>query len=171
MLSSPKYGWTKFSLGSFEVDLSYLTDVCLEWIETCTYGLKNRYPFTVHGFTEPWRLLVTVSYYSVSIIYENDERIPEELRDEKDSYFEIHSMTMLDFCKNVYSDINDNFEAWVYWDESSLHRNDGEDQAENEAEFNKCVKEREIEIRQGLNELKIKIDLNETKFGDHSSFF
>ena len=47
MLSKPKQGWTEFSLGGVEADLSYLTNVPIEWLDQAIHGLETLKPFAV----------------------------------------------------------------------------------------------------------------------------
>ena len=42
--------------------MSYLTDVANTWLVQAIHGLKTMDVFSVHGFSEPGRMICTVSY-------------------------------------------------------------------------------------------------------------
>ncbi len=113
MLTPPQYGWTWFQLGGSErYHLSYLTDVPFDWLIQAINGLKSRSVFAVHGFCEPGRMICTVSYRCCYVMFEQSEEEPvlEALRQE--------SVGMLDFCRELRSDILDHLDQWACWDES-----------------------------------------------------
>jgi len=146
MLSKPKSGWTTFSLVNNEYDLSYLTDVALEWIEQAIHGLETLHPFTVHGFLEPGRMICVVSYWNIHIFVEDDENVP---LNKEDNHYETIHMTMIDFCEILYNDIKENIVEWIDW-----FCDDRYD-----------LKKREIEINKKLDKLHKLIDEKKKHFG------
>ena len=112
MLSTPEYGWTTFSLGSEKYRLSYLTSVPSEWLFQAIHGLENLLPFTVHGFSEPGRVLCTVSYWNCHILFEDDGR---EKMQEGEATWHIAHVSMIDFCRILHEDISRDIDAWACW--------------------------------------------------------
>ncbi len=151
MLGKPKSGWTTFSLTNNEYDLSYLTDIALEWIEQSIHGLETLHPFIVHGFLEPGRMLCVVSYWNIHIFVEDDENV--SLNKEDSNYETIH-MTMIDFCELLYNDIKENKDEWINWfcdDECDL-------------------KKREKDINDGLDKLQKLINEKKEHFSSNRFF-
>lgn len=150
MLSAPEDGWTFFRLGTqSSYRLSFLTDVACEWLTQAIHGLKTMDVFSVHGFSEPGRVICTVSYWSCYIIFEDDGPAPI-----CDDINHLH-VNMIDFCRKLHHDIDSNLDGWVNWSEDYL-----ECGAEEQTE--ECMKEaarkREKKLRDMLDELKKLID-------------
>lgn len=115
LLSEPEYGWSTFTLPDVEeeFELSYLTDVAMDWLESAIFGLEHLSPFCVFGNLEPDRLLCTVSYWHCHLAVESQDRAQEELRD----ITHLHSNTdMLSFCTYLRDSIQTHFEQWFKWD-------------------------------------------------------
>lgn len=111
MLSKPIHGWSDFHLERIsKYGLSYLDDIAFEWIEQAIHGLETMQPFTVKGFLEPNRFLCTVSYWNCHIICEDDGRYP---LDKEDVIHELSHTSMLQFCRYLYDDVNNNIDEWV----------------------------------------------------------
>lgn len=66
MLGKPLHGWSSLILEENKYELSYLTDVSLEWLDSAIDGLKNLKPFAVRGFLEPKRIICVISYWNNS---------------------------------------------------------------------------------------------------------
>lgn len=178
MLSKPDAGWTDFSLDNeHSYSLSYLTDVGIEWLDQAIHGLTTMEPFAVHAFCEPDRVVCTVSYWNTYIVFESDG-IPE-----KNAYREMYGvgLSMIDFCKLLYEDIFNNIDAWVKWDDSSLHML-AEDKYDEmigdeyiETEFEKVLSDvyaaRTEEFTNRLEKLKQLIYEQAEHFGSHRCFF
>ncbi len=162
MLSKPDSGWTYFQLGRESYRLSYLTDVALEWLTQAIHGLETLDVFSVHGFSEPGRMICTVSYWSCYIIFEDDGPAPI-----CEGVDHIH-VNMIDFCKKLYQDIDSNFDSWVHWDDDELERSlvdpadDGD--AGGEDKMEEAIRERQRKLRNKLCELKKRIEENEEYF-------
>lgn len=115
LLSEPEFGWSTFTLPDVEreFELSYLTDVAMDWLESAIFGLGHLSPFCVFGNLEPGRLLCTVSYWHCHLVIESQEREAEELGD----VTHFHSNTdMLTFCTALRDSIQAHFEPWFKWD-------------------------------------------------------
>jgi hypothetical protein len=157
MLGKPEDGWELFQLGSKETayDLSYVTDVAVDWLTQAIHGLRTLDVFSVHGYCEPGRMVCTVSYWCCYVIFEEDDRSPA-CRD----VHQLH-VSMLDFCKQLYEDISANLNAWVHWDD------DGED-ADEAAKA--ALKLRDKTLREKLNELKSLIEQRQEDFEEDCCF-
>ena len=102
MLSRPEDGWTYFQPGKENrYRLSYLTDVAVDWLTQAIHGLETMDVFSVHGFSEPGRMVCTVSYWSCYVIFEDDGPAPvcEDIT-------HLH-INMIEFCKRLCRDIEE----------------------------------------------------------------
>lgn len=152
MLTMPVNGWSDFQLeGTSLYGLSYLDDIAFEWVDQAIHGLEEMLPFTVKGFLEPNRFLCTVSYWNCHIINEDDERYPLEKEDISN---EFSHTSMLQFCKYLYDDVNQNFDEWV--DFTYLDDLDKE--------------ERKAELAQKLQRLNQLISDRQEMFGEDRCF-
>ena len=111
MLSSPVHGWSDFQLENTSAyALSHLNDIALLWIEQAIRGLETMTPFCVKGYLEPGRFLCTVSYRNCYIICEDDGSCaPGEM----EAVMESSTTSMLQFCRYLYEDVNQNAEMWI----------------------------------------------------------
>lgn len=180
MLGKPHAGWSDFQIDDEHTySLSYLNDVALEWLDQAIHGLTTLEPFAVHGFCEPDRMVCTVSYWNCYVVFESDGMF------NPNSYNHMYEvgLNMIDFCKTLYSDVQNNIDDWVHWDDSSL-RDVAEDKycdehpeedAYNEQELDAAIMKefdsRKKQIQDKLDCLKKLIDENEEHFGPHRAFF
>ena len=134
MLSKPEAGWSIFKLKDEEYSLSYLTAVPFEWLEGAIHGLETMKPFTVHGFSEPGRVLCTVSFWQCYIIKSDDENYD---LDADEIQVENVRINMLEFCETLHKDISESIDAWCEW----FHLLDEETDEEIE-EFYATIKKR-----------------------------
>lgn len=155
MLGRPEDGWALFQLGSRDTryDLSYVTDVAVEWLDQAIHGLETLDVFSVHGYCEPGRMVCTVSYWSCYVIFEDDGRAPA-----------CHDVThlhvsMLDFCRMLHRDIAENLDAWVDW-------NEGETESQGEG----ARQRRRALLEEKLKRLQALIDENAEAFADGCCF-
>ena len=144
MLSRPEDGWTYFQPGKENrYRLSYLTDVAVDWLTQAIHGLETMDVFSVHGFSEPGRMVCTVSYWSCYVIFEDDGPAP--------------------VCEDIthlhINMIEESFDAWVHWDDDSLEEG-GEE----------AVRARAEKLRALLGELKRLVGENEDCFLDGCFF-
>ena len=152
MLTKPHHGWTDFSLdGISTYGLSYLDDIAFEWIDQAIHGMESMLPFCVKGFLEPNRLLCIVSFWNCHIVVEDDERYPLT---KEGIYHEYSHTSMLDFCKYLYNDVNDNIDEWV----SFVSYNEGD------------IEEKKQQLVQKLDRLKNLISEREECFGENRCF-
>ncbi len=112
MLSKPDSGWSLFELGNVRCQLSYVTDVAVDWMESAIEGLRKCKPFAVHGFLEPDNMICVVSDFNSHIFVEADDDI--ELDPSKCQHQTVH-ISKIEFCEKLYEDIESNFEDWVTW--------------------------------------------------------
>ncbi|WP_022774256.1 hypothetical protein [Butyrivibrio sp. AE2015] len=166
MLSKPDFGWSKFEIcDEKSYSLSYLTDVACDWLEQAIHGLQTQAPFAVHGYCEPGRMVCLVSYYTCYVVFEADGGWGES-KGYKDLYGV--DLPMIDFCRVLYNDINENLEEWVHWDLHDLSDDDDDEEAE---ETRAMVIERRKLISDKLKQLKTLIQENEVWWTPHHGFF
>ena len=166
MLSKPDAGWSTFQIcESHSYELSYLTDVAGEWLEQAIHGLQTLAPFAVHGFCEPNRMVCLISYHTCYVVFEGDG-ICGDNHGFKDVYGV--DLTMIDFCRALYNDINNNLEDWVHWD---LHDPADDDDDEDAELTRKEIIERRNELIEQLNKLKEVIKEKEEWWTPHHCFF
>lgn len=112
MLGKPENGWALFQMGSGETgyDVSYVTDVAMDWLSQAIHGLETEDVFSVHGYCEPGRVVCTVSFWNCYVIFEDDGRAP--------ACHGVHHLhvSMLDFCRMLHRDISQNLDDWIHWD-------------------------------------------------------
>ena len=153
MLGKPEHGWALFQLGGEETayDLSYLTDVPMQWLAQAIHGLRTMDVFSVHGYCEPGRVVCTVSFWCCYVIFEEDGRGPA-CRD-------VHQVpvNMLDFCRMLYRDLSEQLDAWTRWQA----RAQGWDAA---------LRQREASLREKLGELMALIDQRREDFDEGHCF-
>ena len=112
MLSKPDAGWTDFKLKDKSYALSYLTALPFEWLSQAIHGLETMLPFTVHGFSEPGRMLCTVSYWNCYIVFSDDDAYEVEAEDVCTEYI---NKNMIEFCEDLHRDISGNIDEWCKW--------------------------------------------------------
>jgi len=152
MLTKPVSGWSDFQLENTSIfGLSYLDDIAFEWVEQAIHGLETMLPFCVKAFLEPNRFLCIVSYWNCHIICEDDERYP---LDESNIINEYSHTSMLQFCKYLYNDIQQNIDEWISFI----------DYADIDA------KKRKVLLTQKLERLKELISEREVHFGENRCF-
>lgn len=157
MLSKPSAGWTDFRLGKTVYGLSYLTAVPLNWLEQAIHGLETLMPFTVYGFCEPGAVFCLVGYRKCYIIFDREE---EEGLSPDGAHFETVDVNMLDFCKSLYTDINQNIDAWSQWSPAFF---------ESPEEYHLLHLEEKKKLQMRLNRLEILINENTSFFSTNST--
>ncbi len=115
LLSEPECGWSTFSFpdGKKSYELSYLTDIAVEWLDNALYGLEHLTPFCVHAYLEPGRLLCMVSFWHCHLAVESEDREPE---DADDIIRSLSNTDMLTFCTYLRDSIQAHLDSWLKWD-------------------------------------------------------
>ena len=153
MLTKPDCGWSDFNLdGTSVYHLSYLDDIPFEWLDEAIHGLETLNPFCVKGFMEPGRFICVVSFWNCHIICEDEDRDPLT---PQNTIHEIAHTSMLQFCQQLYDDISENLDKWVYWYDYA---------SESDFDTNK------EELIKKLARLKELIAENEEHFGENRGF-
>ena len=153
MLTKPEAGWSDFSLdGTSVYPLSYLDNIPFKWLDDAIHGLETLNPFCVKGFMEPGRFICVVSFWNCHIICEDEDRDPLT---PQNTIHEITHTSMLQFCQQLYDDISENLDKWVYWYDYA---------SESDFETNK------EELIKKLARLKELIAENEEHFGENRCF-
>ncbi len=157
MLGKPENGWALFQLGSQETayELSYVTDVAVDWLTQAIHGLKTMDVFSVHGYCEPGRMICTVSFWCCYVIFEEEDPSP--------ACRNVHQLhvNMLDFCRKLYRDLSEHLDAWVHWEDFE----EAADEAERAA-----FRQREAKLRNMLGELNDLIAQRQEDFEEGHGF-
>ncbi len=74
MLGKPEAGWTKVTIGRFEADASYLTNVPVDCLEACIHRVKGKGPLAfVFEAEGPGRFFVLATAYDTVVKWEDDD--------------------------------------------------------------------------------------------------
>ena len=107
MLSKPDIGWTVFSLGDFQAEVSYLVDIPFDWLISCKNALQYNIPASFFLELEGESCIVTSYGYDTHIIIEK--------RDDGYKLKTIHAVDFMDLSAMLLKDIRQYFEDWVTW--------------------------------------------------------
>ena len=107
MLSAPLHGWTTFSLGGLEYEVSYLVDIPFEWLIACKTALEHNIPASFFLELEGEHCLLT-SYQSATHIIHCDHEDVYTLHTVED-------VDVLALSRMLVHDIRAYFDEWVKW--------------------------------------------------------
>lgn len=107
MLSKPENGWTVFSLGDFQAEVSYLVDIPFDWLISCKNALKHNIPLSFFLELEGETCLVTSYGYDTHIIINR--------RDGGYQLKTVHNVNFMDVSDMLLKDIRLYFDDWVTW--------------------------------------------------------
>ena len=119
MFTKPQYGWTNLQIGDFTERVSYLTDISNDCLDAFIYALHTGNPAVIFFDAEWWDFHLIASYYCSYVIVDKDKA-------------EVYTIekTIKELAKDLYDDINNNFDDWLNWDMD-------EDETDEERERNK----------------------------------
>ena len=106
MLSKPDIGWTVFSLGGFQAEISYLTDIPFEWLISCKTELEHNIPASFFLELEGESCIVT-AYGHTHIICEN--------HDCEHTLITVRDVDFAELTRMLLHDIRLYFDDWVRW--------------------------------------------------------
>ncbi len=107
MLSKPENGWTVFSLGDFQAEVSYLVDIPFDWLISCKNALKHNIPLSFFLELEGETCLLTSYGYDTHIIINR--------RDDGYRLKTVHNVNFMDVSDMLLKDIRLYFDDWVTW--------------------------------------------------------
>ena len=107
MLSKPENGWTVFSLGDFQAEVSYLVDIPFDWLISCKNALKHNIPLSFFLELEGETCLLTSYGYDTHIIINR--------RDGGYQLKTVHNVNFMDVSDMLLKDIRLYFDDWVTW--------------------------------------------------------
>ena len=107
MLSKPENGWTVFSLGDFQAEVSYLVDIPFDWLISCKNALKHNIPLSFFLELEGETCLLTSYGYDTHIIINR--------RDDGYQLKTVHNVNFMDVSDMLLKDIRLYFDDWVTW--------------------------------------------------------
>ncbi len=105
MLSKPNIGWSVFTLGEFQTEVSYLVDIPFDWLRACISGLKYNIPFSFFLEEEGSNCIVTAYWDYTHIIIQNEDVTLKTIKD----------ADWLDLSYMLLVDIKRYFDDWVNW--------------------------------------------------------
>lgn len=107
-LSKPEAGWTNFTPGDKVYELSYITNVPMEWLRAAIIGVKNDVPFVVSGDMESSGRIFCAVTDLASYIFHEDGNI-----------FEPIEIGKHEFCNILCNDLRKNIDDWISWYEGN----------------------------------------------------
>lgn len=107
MLSKPEIGWTVFTLGDFQAEVSYLVDIPFDWLISCKNALKHNIPLSFFLELEGETCLLTSYGYDTHIIINR--------RDDGYQLKTVHNVNFMDVSDMLLKDIRLYFDDWVTW--------------------------------------------------------
>ena len=107
MLSKPENGWTVFSLGDFQAEVSYLVDIPFDWLISCKNALKHNIPLSFFLELEGETCLLTSYGYDTHIIINR--------RDGGYQLKTVRNVNFMDVSDKLLKDIRLYFDDWVTW--------------------------------------------------------
>lgn len=106
MLTKPVNGRCEFSLFDFEVQISCVEDIPVDWLKTCKYGLEGRLPVSFSLLDNGYEyVMLSIDGYGLSIV---------EVIDENRKLFQ-HDFSLVEFTEELLKDIEMNLDEWVNW--------------------------------------------------------
>lgn len=105
MLTKPKHGWTNLQIGDFTERASYLTDIPNDCLDAFIHALQNNSPAVIFFDAEGWEFHLVASYYQSYIVV-----------DKSDTKVYVIEKNIKELAKELYEDINNNFDDWLSWD-------------------------------------------------------
>jgi len=111
MLGPPKYGWCHLTVGDFEIGVSYLTDVAVDFLT----ALANYHPCTPTGvFCDAES---EGQFYVMFTGYETFVMGYSWLPADSDKYGILeYRIPVEKVALEVYNDVMSNIRYWVHWD-------------------------------------------------------
>ena len=107
MLSKPDIGWTVFSLGDFQAEVSYLVDIPFDWLISCKNALQYNIPASFFLELEGESCIVTSYGCDTHIIFNH--------HDGAYTLKTVRGVDFMDLSKMLLEDIRLYFEDWVTW--------------------------------------------------------
>ena len=111
MLGPPKYGWSTLTVGDFEIDVSYLTDVAVDCLKAFN-EYQPWFPTAIHfdAESEGTHYLMLTGFHVFVLGY-------SWLPCDSETYgLKEFDLDVKDLARELYSDINSNIKAWAMWD-------------------------------------------------------
>lgn len=124
MLTGPSNGCCTFSLLNFEMQMSCVMDIPVDWLKTCKFGLEHNAPVS---------LLISDygNEYIVLLLQWNKAILIKEIENQKT--FEEMETNLLDFAEYLIEDVRKYFAGWINWYSAQIpgEPNDGREEVLN----------------------------------------
>lgn len=105
MLSKPSCGWTRISLGDFEDQASYLTDVPLDTLDSFISYFRDYKRVGIFCDAEGCDYIIVPDFCETYIIHNADE-----------SKLFVVDRNIYDIAREVIEDIERDIDGWAWWD-------------------------------------------------------
>lgn len=107
MLSIPKAGWARVSIGDFSSRASYIRDVPVECLKAMISSYENNLPAVMKFDAEGWEYIVVVDDFKTHIISDDCE----------EGYaFSTIEIKKDDLARELVDDIKLHLNGWAIWD-------------------------------------------------------
>lgn len=134
MLSNVECGWCDVTIGNFEDQASYLTDVPMQCLQSAIYALRDGLDFCVTFDTEGrGDFSVIAGFYCTTIVREDELSVVNWNYDK------------LTLAKEIHDDISSQINKWVDWN------------LDYEVDFREAFERRKRKLLEKLDELDAEI--------------
>jgi len=116
MISNPKYGWCDFTLGGFNGNPSYITDVPLDLLDAFINYYNKGYGVATLD-EEGYEFLLVLNRYNLGVYVLSDRVTDPE--NELWNLYDFSSLSIDDLAKELIFDIENDFLGWVHFLTSS----------------------------------------------------
>lgn len=106
MLAEPVNGRCIFSLFDLEINMSCVTDIPVDWLRICKFGLEN------DGLAS-LPLKDYANTYSLLLLQKNNAVLIEDADGERT--LKSYEISLSDFTEQLIRDIKNYFDGWVSW--------------------------------------------------------
>ena len=105
MLSTPKYGWSRITIGNWSDRCSYLDDVPILLLEGVLNLYKTNNPSAIKFDAEGYGYILIFDFYQVHIITDADDGYSLETVD----------ILLENLTEELISDIHRDLNLWIEW--------------------------------------------------------
>jgi hypothetical protein len=106
MIETPKYGWSKITIGDWSDRCSYIDDVPFKLLETIESAVRIRRPVSVKFDAEGWEYIIIFDMRKIHIVT-NDFN--------SDYKYDTIEISLTDIAKDLIADIRKDLDAWSEW--------------------------------------------------------
>lgn len=106
MIETPRYGWSKITIGDWSDRCSYIDDVPFKLLETIESAVRIRRPFSVKFDAEGWDYIIIFDVYETHVVsYDFNGEYK----------YKTIEISLTDIAKDLIADIRKDLDAWSQW--------------------------------------------------------